>query len=139
MNLFLEKNSNIAWILEGALYDIPNNSCINSFEKNQTTSKHDNLASFKIISKNEGIVKLEKNTTNTQIENFKIINCLSLIELPVYKNKKDNNLILETENGTQYTLQKLPKKIKTIRIFIRNKKCRIIIPLTGWTNILPQR
>merc|ERR1712023_155933 len=104
--VLIEKNSNIAWILEGALYDIPNNSCINSFEKDQTTSKHDNLASFKIISKNEGIVKLEKNTTNTQIENFKIINCLSLIELPVYKNKKDNNLILETENGTQYTLQK---------------------------------
>ena len=119
--VLIEKDSNIAWILEGALYDIPNNSCINLFEKDQTTSKHDNLASFKIISKNEGIVKLEKNNTNTQIENFKIINCLSLIKLPVYRNKKDNNLILETENGTQYTLQKLPKKLKQSQFLFATK------------------
>ena len=119
--VLIEKDSNIAWILEGALYDIPNNSCINLFEKDQITSKHDNLASFKIISKNEGIVKLEKNNTNTQIENFKIINCLSLIKLPVYRNKKDNNLILETENGTQYTLQKLPKKLKQSQFLFATK------------------
>ena len=110
--IILQKNLNIAWILEGELYDIPSNSFVNNFEINQKTEKQDNLAYFKIISKNEGILNIERNKINNQVEGFKILNCLSLFKLPVYLDKKKDSFVLVTEQNTRYIIQKLPKKLK---------------------------
>ena len=37
--IILQKNLNIAWVLEGELYDIPSNSFVNNFEINQNCNK----------------------------------------------------------------------------------------------------
>ena len=119
--VILQKNSNTAWILEGELYDIPNNSFINNFKIDQKTSKQDNLTYFKIISKNEGILTIQKNKVNNQIEDFKILNCVSLSNLPVFFDKKQDNLVIVTPKNTQYIIQKLPKKLKAKRFLFANQ------------------
>ena len=111
--IVLTNQTNIVWILNGNIYDIPKDSLLNEFKANDNVTEQDGLINFKIKSKNEGIVKLEKHKINNTLESLKILNCLQFFKMPLYKDKATAKLILINNKREKYLIEDLPKAFKS--------------------------
>jgi DNA-directed RNA polymerase subunit beta' len=111
--IVLTNQEDIVWVLNGNIYDIPKDSLLNEFKANDEITEQDGLINFKIKSKNEGIVKLEKHKINNTLESLKILNCLQYFKMPLYKDKSTSKLILINNKGEKYLIEDLPKAFKS--------------------------
>ena len=111
--IFLAKQSDIVWVLNGNIYDIPKNSLLNKLNPGDYITEKDGLINFKIKSKNEGIVKFEKHKIHKTLESIKILNCLQIFQMPLYLDKKTSKLILVNNQNENYVINELPKVFKS--------------------------
>jgi DNA-directed RNA polymerase subunit beta' len=114
--IIFSSDSNLIWILEGEVYDIPLNSLFNKFTANQQISLKDNLFSFKLISRTSGILKIIKDKIYNNIEILQISNCLKIFnKYPIFWDKKKKKIVLSSDfnnNQIYYLLETLPPIVK---------------------------
>ena len=111
--VLLTNQTDIVWVLNGNIYDIPKDSLLNQFNTADSITEQDGLINFKIKSKNEGIVKLEKHKMNNTLESIKVLNCLQFFKMPLYKDKTTSKLILINNKSEKYLIDDLPKTFKS--------------------------
>jgi len=106
-------DSNLIWILEGEVYDIPINSLFNQFSFNRKISLRDNIFSFKLVSRTSGILKILKDKIFNHIEILQISNCLKILnKYPLFWDKKKKKIALSfdlnhRDNQIYYILEDL--------------------------------
>ena len=110
--LIADLNSNLAWIMESEVYNIPYNGLINNFKSNQNITKDDNLIQFKLISKKDGIVKINKDKTQNKIETIEIGKCRKLFNVKLFWDKKIQKLVIKTKSNEYYLIESLPATSK---------------------------
>ena len=110
--IFMLKKSNQAWILEGGLYNIPQQSLLNKLKTKQKVTEDDALTYLKVRSNCSGFVKIEKGESNDQIKDIKIQKCLDIFQLPVYRDKKTKQLLIIPKDEFPYIIHTLPQKIE---------------------------
>ena len=105
---------NVFWILNGEVYDIPNNSLFNKFSLNKKISEKDNLLDFKLINKKVGFVNIVKNNISKKIERIQILNSIEILNsTPIFFDKKIDKLILLVSSNLKYILENNFEKIKS--------------------------
>ena len=119
--LIADLNSNLAWIMESEVYNIPYNGLINNFKSNQNITKDDNLIQFKLISKKDGIVKINKDKTQNKIETIEIGKCRKLFNVKLFWDKKIQKLVIKTKSNEYYLIESLPATSKQNSIFFAKK------------------
>jgi DNA-directed RNA polymerase subunit beta' len=103
-------NSDIVWILEGEVYTTPKNSLLNKFHLNKKIGLEDNLITFKIPTRKDGLINIIKNK-NT-IDLIKITKCLQLINFPIFWDKKIKKLIINKTKNELYIVDTLTNNFK---------------------------
>jgi DNA-directed RNA polymerase subunit beta' len=103
-------NSNIVWVLEGEVYTTLKNSLLNKFYLNKKIGVEDNLLTFKVPTKKDGLINIIKNK-NT-IDLIKIVKCLHLISFPIFWDKKTKKLVLNKTKNELYAIDTLPNNLE---------------------------
>ena len=130
--VILTKQKDIVWILNGNIYDIPKDSLLNKFDPGDQITEQDGLINFKIKSKNEGIIKLEKHKIDDSLESIKILNCLQFFNMPLYKDKATSKIILINNKSEKYIVEELPKVFQSKSIlFAQGTSNKYKAPSTG--------
>lgn len=129
----LHNRGNLLWILSGEVYDIPNNSLINSFLPNQTVYLNDNLYYFKLKNKKTGFLSFKKDKHKKSIETLKILNSLEIFNsIPLFWDKKIKKLILVLNFKIHYILNNIPEQIEGNQfLFAEKSKTKYLPPLGG--------
>jgi len=129
----IDKKENIFWILKGVVYNVPNNTFINSFLFNKKIEEENNLYQSKLKNKSLGFIKYQLNNYNKSIEIIHILNCLHIFKyIPVFCDKKTRKIILIFNLKTHYILNNLPKKLKrTEFLFAKKIKTKYINRVGG--------
>jgi DNA-directed RNA polymerase subunit beta' len=102
-------NSNIVWVLQGEVYLTPKNSLLNNFSLNKNIQLSDNLITFKIPTRKDGLIKIIKNKKS--IDLIKILKCLNLINFPIFWDKKLKKLILKKTKTEFYAIETLSNNL----------------------------
>ena len=122
--VFLKPNSNIIWILNGDIYNLISTSLVNKFHKDKIKTENDSLINFKLISKTEGIVKIEQNKIDNSLETIKILNCLQFFNVPLYKDRISGKLVLVNNTDEKYTIEEFPQNLSSKSILFANGKLK---------------
>jgi DNA-directed RNA polymerase subunit beta' len=108
----INNRKNIFWILNGEVYNIPNNSLINDFNATEKINEYNNLYQFKLKNKNAGFLKYKRNIFNNSAEIIDILNCLEIFKsIPIFYEKNSKKIILVFNLKTHYILNYLPEKL----------------------------
>jgi DNA-directed RNA polymerase subunit beta' len=112
--LYFATNENLLWILEGSVYQIPNNSLFNNFLFQKELKLQDNLVYFKLKSKKSGVLKIinEKNKLKGNSETIKLAKSLYRFNLPIFWEQKLKKMVIQLNTNEYYVLNELPTILK---------------------------
>ena len=134
--LLLNKKFNLAWVLEGEVYNRPGNSLLNKFLQNQTFLKQDNILNFKLTTQKEGILKVVKNKE----KKLKIIDYIELFQFPIFWDKKLKQLVLKSgKNDERYLIQDFSKTDRSELLLFANQTKNKYKTETGGQILYPDK
>jgi DNA-directed RNA polymerase subunit beta' len=116
------ENYQIAWILRGEVYNIPNNILFNEFYSNQIVNEKDNLILLKIIAKITGFLNIKKNKATNEVEFLKVGKFSQNFNFPIFWDKDSKFFILKNQKNEYYKLINKTKKKPIIFAKLWTKK-----------------